>query len=1495
MADAADPASSPARRGKRPAEQEASDEEVEYILRSPQPRYARKRRAAAHRDPSSPTAPAAPASNGAPTAGALVAYEPTAEVRQAKTSRTSMAARPPAPSASATAAAKDQIFVDRNYLRSLGYSELPPDGTVVRNDPTPVPSGPIVRLSGGDKATIAKRKMLLAHLGTVRSKSVSSLARHASWLVPKRCKLFGHHLLKATVSANSVNCVITGKIRASESKSLQITRYNFIPLADAQAAQQVSCTMTLAYAQSLLSDKFDFREAGARNAVSMSDLSQLRAAYGGEGGKSDEMGPVFPVCASSQLVPNCVPIKLTATSMGSVGLDLARAELGPRHAITEAAGTLHATYLRSLCRQCTGQSVTSADALWSMVGLISCCGMTPAGRALLGSTNLTDFDYALSGILEMYARSEIQRREKFDATNKDLVDEEGDGRRSAGGGMSSAGSVDHELANLETLARKELAEMGAQMQALLSAKKRRDVTYVDPVVNARWWVAASETKHAAVLKTLMCNNLEDAKRAAIQNLKYQCRGLPEVGNNPTLQEMSVKNAQDCVKEVAGSLALHQNPPRFVPCADASPSNGAKPAMALERFADELRKTVIFASVLAPKRAQPHCEDHEGARREAGSAAIAWTVACIEPRSHSMFEKLKMAEAIRARSQGKKAVDRAERAEQDALRLHAPTTPEGAGFARSFFSHPIQYALTPSQKEAARRFAAAAAAADAAADADAAPAAPTEPFATHSPALATGLLVTDILTRWMAGKTRKVEFSNLQLAPSTHGENPAAILDVNSASPLPLAVITDVRATYGVDTAQVGLSLALDGAIRLPEALQLLVNKKGGFDWNSTRRFLEGRALLWAGISQASLIGNLGNVLTCGAVNASIASSRRLTMADNSRWLGLSCFDCFTGGLLNVEPSFMDSPYAGAYGPVFDTGISPPGNEGKNINHDGRQHGSFSISQDLSDELAKYFAEHFFAIDHENREYAPVPVAMRGIPHMLLAGINTALDEFTSGLETLRADTGRQDAPTVDGVFVLPYSSVTQALAPVVENSADSAQTCGVRSEHVKRGHSYQPTATAEADALLREPLFRQPSVATTYDNPFATAYDYAETFYNLANGLVLVGRMFEERRPQLVSASLIEAMGLWTDSDADDVMPPDMAVCAADAMLMIACMFPETHGIGKPMIPEVLATAIPALHRAVRNSDNYGDGGGEPDERPSYVLAALVDADLLQAGRELCNRINWAWPDLQDLIDQLHDLDGRHDLSFATRTTLRHNFERAVRASFYFQIDKDTKKIPYGNPAYGATTPAEIGRIAVDPVIVGVEEERETARGGIIGIKPHALRQVAMLAMGSHLESVQLQVVRNEGCLALRVSSAPDVLKVDGSERSNKSKSPVQMESDSRLFGTTAEKLVTCALQRAAWDANIRLLAPVIAKVSPPAPAAWRRRCRHGAQSKLREEALRARSELTLSTDEKAAKAHILAAARFDRERAEGGVGGGGGGGDGGGGDGADGGGRADA
>ena len=58
------------------------------------------------------------------------------------------------------------------------------------------------------------------------------------------------------------------------------------------------------------------------------------------------------------------------------------------------------------------------------------------------------------------------------------------------------------------------------------------------------------------------------------------------------------------------------------------------------------------------------------------------------------------------------------------------------------------------------------------------------------------------------------------------------------------------------------------------------------------------------------------------------------------------------------------------------------------------------------------------------------------------------------------------------------------------------------------GRSYLPDATDEDAALLREPLFARPTQASIGDNPFNTAYEHMDSFWNAANALAVCAGSF---------------------------------------------------------------------------------------------------------------------------------------------------------------------------------------------------------------------------------------------------------------------------------------------------------------------------------------------------------------------------------------------------
>ena len=202
-------------------------------------------------------------------------------------------------------------------------------------------------------------------------------------------------------------------------------------------------------------------------------------------------------------------------------------------------------------------------------------------------------------------------------------------------------------------------------------------------------------------------------------------------------------------------------------------------------------------------------------------------------------------------------------------------------------------------------------------------------------------------------------------------------------------------------------------------------------------------MLWAASSQASYVGNVGSVVSAGYLNVAVQCSKKISVPDVNRWLGLSAFDAYAAGLVGVEASFLGTPYAGVYGCPFDSGVTPPGYKGDNYKSDKRQHGSVCCSQEVADNLAPLFAAKHWVETEDGKGYVETPKATRGIPHHLVPGVHACFDEYLEALEHVRR-AAQNDVSAVDSIMVLPCSPWAQALPPVLEATADLSTRLCVR-------------------------------------------------------------------------------------------------------------------------------------------------------------------------------------------------------------------------------------------------------------------------------------------------------------------------------------------------------------------------------------------------------------------------------------------------------------------
>ena len=159
----------------------------------------------------------------------------------------------------------------------------------------------------------------------------------------------------------------------------------------------------------------------------------------------------------------------------------------------------------------------------------------------------------------------------------------------------------------------------------------------------------------------------------------------------------------------------------------------------------------------------------------------------------------------------------------------------------------------------------------------------EPFCTPAPRLAVGIRLNELLRRFMQGRSRKNEPCRVLLGHHTSAELGRDAPPISDAEPLPLATITDfdVRVAssdvggeampHGCPLphrhvrAKIAVHICLHAATRAPEMIAALDDA-----WQA-------RAVLHAASSQASYIGDVGAAVSAATANASINSSKKISV------------------------------------------------------------------------------------------------------------------------------------------------------------------------------------------------------------------------------------------------------------------------------------------------------------------------------------------------------------------------------------------------------------------------------------------------------------------------------------------------------------------------------------------------------------------------------------------------------------------------------------------
>lgn len=495
-------------------------------------------------------------------------------------------------------------------------------------------------------------------------------------------------------------------------------------------------------------------------------------------------------------------------------------------------------------------------------------------------------------------------------------------------------------------------------------------------------------------------------------------------------------------------------------------------------------------------------------------------------------------------------------------------------------------------------------------------------------------------------------------------------------------------------------------------------------------------------------------------------------------------------------------------------------------------GNCALSQEVASELAVRHAEEQFVMFDREEEgvgetvFTEVPLCARGIPHGYVPGIHSMARDYCAFLESLRLATGRADSDTVDSIHVLPFSPFSQALRPDLEPSSDASLRTCFREEaesSVATGRAHLVDATSEDMAIAREPLFRRPSQCSAGDNPFSTSYENVDSFFNAASALGLVARTACRLRKadatpaecvshlhSIVSKLVFGVEGYGDDQSEDTLVD---ASWAADALLLLNSMYPSETLVGSPAIDPGVAKAAPYVQQLAAL-----------DRRPACLERALSKSEMAGVRsfwaafcRSEPSRCAWT-SGVAPLLTLVLAHGGSHKTSLEVVAQFRSALDAAARAVWLVHSEDGVARPPPGSPLHDAASPAGVATHHTSPVFVEDQHDGLKQRSSVVGLKPHTYRQVLSLAMGARIDGVECQAALNEGGLSLRLSSDATILDARGKERTSKATSPVQTEGDEAAFGTRDEKIEGSKLQKSAWDANAKLIAPLCLAVDPPRP-----------------------------------------------------------------------------
>jgi hypothetical protein len=571
--------------------------------------------------------------------------------------RASRAARAPEPSelaqdyawrasARCADALEAKMLVRARKQRPIAYQKQPTSGRTGHRD---------VRKAGEtlDSSTPSRPTAALSHVFSLQ-RPIDAGAREASFLTFQSIlPLEAVHLAAAGMRSNSVRASLVHKAKKTQGGGQQTTRNNLGDLSAAWAAQTVAVSLALGAANFVATQ----RGAAPKNpgATTALDTASLVAP----GSSIYDAPDVFLVTSSTRLLPHALPTRMCASNFLDSMRLVAQSEL--RMGTLRSVLPQQLSALSTVCNHIVDR--TDGVSIWAAWVLLVHMLSDPRLRRLVKNSAISDMEAATANLFQNYARAEVTRRARMDATStakrvkgkkgalkkgtlnageEDEDDEDEDEEVDDGdieiamehmrmrSHVHSEDKLTHSdevnigrddatvemregVAVLPSADEQAARRSAVEKQTLSLKRKRHPASGVVQVSGGflDYWAAALSSEYASILRLMITQSRELASSAAVETLSGQAPPGFHAGANAILVDISSRNAVRSAEALSGLVVTTpERVPQVVSWRCRDHKNRLKCHVGVVRSKADASNTTLHACSVAPCAKFQTRENHQ---------------------------------------------------------------------------------------------------------------------------------------------------------------------------------------------------------------------------------------------------------------------------------------------------------------------------------------------------------------------------------------------------------------------------------------------------------------------------------------------------------------------------------------------------------------------------------------------------------------------------------------------------------------------------------------------------------------------------------------------------------------------------------------------------------------------------------------------------------------------------------------------------------------------